>query len=99
MVSYSLRSKYYNNRLDLDMFIAKSDASNAWKCIIKNKSLILKGSRMTIDNREKVLFHYNRWCSEKPLRDLVFEPIPVDLQGLTINEFQIPGVGWHWEQF
>ncbi|KAJ8428270.1 hypothetical protein Cgig2_009969 [Carnegiea gigantea] len=38
-----LRSKYCNNKCDLDMFVTKSDASNAWKGIIENKSLILKG--------------------------------------------------------
>ena len=56
-----LRSKYCKNQSDLDMFEERRDASNAWRGILDNKKLIMKGSRMIIGNEKNTLFWYHRW--------------------------------------
>lgn len=71
-----LRQKYCEGRCDVDMFKARSDASNAWKGITENLDVLKKGVGVAVGNGIKTAFWNHPWVTTTPLIDLVISLPP-----------------------
>lgn len=92
-----LRYKYCKGRCDVDMFEPKTGMSNVWNGITKNARFLCEGMRVAVGNGAKTLFWDHKWVSHVPLRDLITDPIPMELTGATVEEMWEVGHGWKWD--
>ncbi|KAJ8448033.1 hypothetical protein Cgig2_028909 [Carnegiea gigantea] len=82
--SQVVRAKYCDGRCDIDIFVAKPKASNAWKGIIENANYIRDGIRTE--------------AIAKPLCSVAIGPIPPQLED-AISELWDVNTGWQWDLF
>ncbi|KAJ8449185.1 hypothetical protein Cgig2_027187 [Carnegiea gigantea] len=97
--SQVVRAKYCDGRCDIDIFVAKPKASNAWKGIIENANYIRDGIRAEVGNGKRTLFWYHNWAIAKPLCSVAIGPIPPQLEDATVSELWDVNTGWQWDLF
>ena len=94
-----LRSKYCEDRCDIDMFKEKANCSNAWHGIMSSIDIVRKGLSMTVGNGERTFFWHHRWATSTPLIDMANPKPPLSAQDKTVKELWDPNVGWKLEEF
>lgn len=58
-----MRAKHCDGRCDVDMFIQKTDASNAWGGITDNGKFLGTGVKSEVGNGKWTLFWYHNWAT------------------------------------
>lgn len=94
-----LRSKYCRGRCDIDMFQPTTNMSNMWRGITDNVNTLTKGAAAAVGNSKNTLFWDHVWAIGEPLREMVVQPIPLSVEGATVNEMWEMGSGWKWNVF
>lgn len=94
-----LRQKYCKGRCDVDMFTPKPGSSNVWRGITENAKVLGEGMSTAVGNGTRTLFWDHKWATSEPLSRLVTTPIPVELEGATVEEMWEHSQGWKWEVF
>lgn len=81
-----LRAKYCSGRCDIDMFTPKTNASNAWKRILKCAKFLKEGTKTKIAYGKKTLFWFHTWATKRPLCCDTLSSIPPELENLSLAE-------------
>lgn len=74
-----LRSKYCEGRCDIDMFMPRNDASNAWRGILDNIDVLRRGMGMVVGNGNDTIFWRHPWATNVPLLEHVTSAPPQEL--------------------
>ncbi|CAL1391746.1 unnamed protein product [Linum trigynum] len=94
-----MKAKYARHRQDLDMIRPIKGSSFSWASIAKVASLLKKGCAWNIKDGKKTHFWLDCWVSQVPLRELVTEQIPLDLEGAKVADMVGEDGGWRRELF
>ena len=81
------------------MFQSTPSMSNVWRGITDNVSWLKKRAATAVGNGRHTLFWDHVWATKGPLRDLITRPVPMALEGATVEEMWLGGHGWKWEVF
>lgn len=95
--SQTLRHNYGGDRMDCDLFQAKSGASHIWKGIVKC-SQVLNGMRWIIGNGCRACFWTDVWVGSRPLCDDLRRTLSANEVLLTVADYWLEGCGWKWGQ-
>lgn len=83
----------------MDMFQARTNASNAWRGIMSNIDIVRKGINMAVGNGEKTFFWHHKWATNRPLIEMTIIEPPLQLQDATVKELWDPQTGWMFDKF
>lgn len=76
------------------MFTSTSNMSNVCREITDNVHGLKKGAQATVGKGRNTLFQDHSWATDDPLRELITQPVPNDLEGAIMEELWEVGNSW-----